>query len=155
VGYGFLLLAGLAFAIALYTIQSGFVLIAFAGLTFLGAIYTSYSGFAVLKKSGLINAARIMGWLTTINVLLALPLAPATITLHFMMPHYSNSITTVQYDLYGLGGPVLLFAIVHFGIKSLPAFRVYPAKLWKHSTISGILFGWSAWSFLSYFFLTS
>ena len=123
----------------------------FAGLALLGAIYTSRSGFAALKRANIdTRAAR---WLTILNLLIAMLLAPAAIHLHFKMKHYFEMPSMYIWCIFGLGNPILFFVAVYFFIKSLAVLRLCPSRFWTLFTISGILFGWSFWLLLSFLFL--
>lgn len=126
----------------------------FAIVALLGAVYMSRYGFVVLRNSGLDNSIRVARWLVSMNVVLALLLAPTAIALHFMMQLYFNIPVVCSWFIFGLVNPILLFAVVNLFIKFLAAFRSCPSRFWIFSTISGILFGWSAWLSLSYLFLS-
>jgi hypothetical protein len=124
----------------------------FAGLALLGAIYTSRSGFAALRQSNL--SIRGAKWLTAMNLLIAMLLAPAAIHLHFLTKHYFGMPSMYVWCFYGLGNSMLFFVAVYFFIKSLATFRLWPSRFWTFFTASGILFGWSFWLLLSFLFLT-
>lgn len=127
----------------------------FAGLALLGAIYTSRSGFTALKQSNI--DTRTARWLTVMNVFLALPVAVAAMVLHFAVPHFYGpyDLATPIFCLTGLGSPLVFFVGTHVGLKCIPRLRLYPIKFWIYSTASGILFGWSAWTLLSYRLFTT
>lgn len=134
-----------------------FILIILAGLAFLGAIYMCCSAFAVLSTSALDKASRVGVGLTAMNVILALPLAAAGLALHFTVPHFYGDFDLAMPIFYfsGLGCPAVCIVAIYYGVKRIPIFRLYPARLWFKLAVSGILFCWSVWALLSYDLIAS